>query len=194
MLVQGRDLNLRLRPSHQTCEQKMTWIVGGEWMGDSNLSILKLLDSFLPSEGRGHKFESCRVRQPHKNLDAAGLNPAPAATPFHATTAASAVLYGGSRFGACRYKLRERPSGAHRRRATQIGVQNPPDVPPKLPGPGRNESGSSSARKQGTPHNPRKASATCDETGDRPEAAGLIAGDAEVMHQRDDANLRRGWA
>jgi hypothetical protein len=38
-------------------------------------------------------------------------NPAPATTPFHATTTASAILYGRSRFGACRYKLRERPSG-----------------------------------------------------------------------------------
>lgn len=36
---------------------------------------------------------------------------APATTPFRATTAASAILYGGSRFIACRYKLSERPSG-----------------------------------------------------------------------------------
>jgi CheY-like chemotaxis protein len=35
----------------------------GERTGESNPIILIFFDSFWPSEGRGHKFESCRVRQ-----------------------------------------------------------------------------------------------------------------------------------
>jgi hypothetical protein len=37
----------------------------GERIGESNWSALKSLDWFWPSEGKGHKFESCWVR--HSN-------------------------------------------------------------------------------------------------------------------------------